>query len=156
MNQQPNPALRNTAIYVGNDAELRKKAIEYYEKNGYPYDQDKVFYEYIGTFYSEKDKGSSSFTYTMVIDYKKTIITLPTETESEYPCMMLVSLDKDRGYKPELVVGILNGLYCVKSETHTATFLAYPFAKPLPTTTLTVAELVEFYEKSNNVKVEVK
>jgi hypothetical protein len=49
--QTPNPLLKNTAIFVGNDTELRKKAIEYYEKEGYPKFEmnEETNYPYIST-----------------------------------------------------------------------------------------------------------
>jgi hypothetical protein len=46
--QKPNPELHNTAIYVGDNAELRARAIEYYEKEGYAGDDYKNNLPYIG------------------------------------------------------------------------------------------------------------
>lgn len=92
----PNPQLKNTAIYVGNDAELRKIAIEYYEANGYRF-REPSGATYIGDLF---DNICSDFE--LGIDHKLTIITLP-----------------------------------------------------IPTTTITTEELIEYYEKNTNTKVKL-
>ena len=157
MKTQPNPALKNTAIFVGNDAELRKKAIEYYEENGYPtYSLTNALnFHYIATMTCN----------TKVSDYPKQsiecnnqIITLPTEPKSEYPKMMLVCNSNTPEFKKN-VVGEFNGRYLTIEENQRISdlvYVAWEFAKDIPTVTLTQSELIEAYEKSNNVKVIIK
>lgn len=90
----PNPALKNTAIFVGNDEQLRKRAIEYYEENGYRFEEPQGA-PYIGYLF---DNICSDFK--LDINHKVTIITLPKKT-------------------------------------------------------ITTDELIEYYEKNNNVKVKL-
>jgi hypothetical protein len=147
---KPNQNLRNTAIFVGDDEQLRKRAIEYYQANGYPFKDDEMFYEYIGTFESKHDKESSSFPHSMIRGYNKTIITLP-EPEQKYPCMMLVSDDLNVWIEGEVICKHKGVVVAYFKESNS--FAAFNFAKPIPTTTITTEELIEFYEKNNNTKV---
>jgi hypothetical protein len=155
MKTQPNPALRNTAIFVGNDAELRKKAIEYYESEGYEFTNEQGL-EYIGTYMNTDINLFSDFNKKYISSsnqYK--IITLPTEQKSEYPKMMLVSDEHTSEFK-RLVIGKFKGRYVAQDESDNLAFFSWEFAKELPIVELTVKELIEAYEKSNNVKVIIK
>jgi hypothetical protein len=149
----PNPQLKNTAIYVGNDAELRKRAIEYYENNGFKKQQEKGDYQYIGTFI-DSEKYFSDF---INVGKTHTIITLPEpEPKAEYPCMMMVSndsMDIDNKEVKLTVIGELNGKFITKKNNSNRDLYAWDNAKPIPTTTITTEELIEFYEKNTNTKV---
>jgi hypothetical protein len=148
MKKEPNPALKNTAIFVGNDAELRKKAIEYYESEGYKYNNPLINHDYISTF---RD-GINLVTTIPFILKDKTIITLPTEPKSEYPKWMLVSMNNE-DYVNKLIEGEINGVYLELIKNHT--FYAWLFAKDLQTVTITQSELIEAYEnKMNKGKLE--
>ena len=157
MKTQPNPALKNTAIFVGNDEELRKKAIEYYESEGYVQElmsnnEESV---YIGTFFDDKTNEFSDFEPMDIIGGYK-IITLPTEPKSEYPKMMLTWNDNGEDKKIRLVICEYDGFLIAQSEKNSYMFNSFSKGKDLPTVTLTQSELIEAYEKSNNVKVIIK
>jgi hypothetical protein len=151
--KKPNPNLRNTAIYVGNDEQLRKRAIEYYESEGYPFEQYRTNFEYIGTF--DDNSAVSDFNKKTIKTYNYTIIILPEpepEPEPKYPCMMtLVGCDGLDFI--DVVQGVFLGKYMVKDPNDDKMFHAFDVAKPLPTTTITTEELIEFYEKNTNTKV---
>lgn len=150
----PNPQLKNTCIYVGNDEQLRKRAIEYYEVNGYRFKDDEMFYEYIGTFESIKDKESSSFPHSMIVGYNKTIITLP-EPETKYPCMMLVWDGLENKAVERLVICKFENRYIAKDIYDETAFYSYANAKPITTKNITTEELIEYYEKNTNTKVKL-
>ena len=144
--KQPNPTLRNTAIYVGNDAELRKRAIEYYEANGYPFIESLE-----GCFISTNTGNYGCRFYGS--NFNDTIITLPEpEPKSKYPCMMLVSDDGKEWIEANVIFKDDN-VFVVKVENYT--YEAVDFAKPILTTTITSEELIEFYEKNTNTKVKL-
>jgi hypothetical protein len=140
----PNPALNNTAIFVGNDAELRKRAIEYYESEGYP------FIESLEGGFLSTNTGNYGCRF-FYSNFNDTIITLP-EPEPKYPCMMLVS-DYRGEWVEALVVCKFEDIFIAQSVENKACFHSWKYAKPLPTTTITTEELIEFYEKNTNTKV---
>jgi hypothetical protein len=144
----PNPQLKNTCIYVGNDAELRKRAIEYYEREGYPFIESSE-----GGFLSTNTGNyGCRFFYS---NFNDTIIPLPEpEPKSEYPCVMLVSDDNDY-WTERLVICEYKGRFIAEIEDGVQRMYLWNFAKPIPTTTITTDELIEFYEKNNNVKVKL-
>ena len=153
MKTQPNPALKNTAIFVGNNAELRKKAIEYYEENGYVLysPTNALNFHYIATMTCN----------TKVSDYPKQsiesnnqIITLPTEPKSEYPKMM--SSDIIREIQIQTAYPESLSVHQALLQVWNECAQYYNHAKDIPTVTLTQSELIEAYEKTNNVKVIIK
>jgi hypothetical protein len=74
------------------------------------------------------------------------------EPEPKYPCMMtLVGCDGLDFI--DVVQGVFLGKYMVKDPNDDKMFHAFDVAKPLPTTTITTEELIEFYEKNTNTKV---
>ena len=146
MKKQPNPNLRNTAIYVGNDAELRKRAIDYYEANGFRYNKPVINYDYISTF-----RDNDSFTTLPFVLEDKKIITLP-EPEPKYPCMMMVS-DNNDVWVEVLVICKFKDIFIAQSVENKACFHSWKFAKPITTTTITTEALIEYYEKNTNTKV---
>jgi hypothetical protein len=152
MKTQPNPALKNTAIFVGIDALLTQKAIDYYKENGYP--------TYSLTIASSFDYIATMSCNTKVTNYPESaiktanrIITLPTEPKSEYPKRMLVSHDNENWNEKLVITEHQNGFIVNVNAYH---YEHYDFAKDIPTVTLTQSELIEAYEKSNNVKVIIK
>lgn len=146
--KKPNPTLRNTAIHVGDDAELRKRAIEYYEANGYErYGQTYNDEDYV--FAGERTVVSLESARINISNY--TIITLPEpEPKAEYPCMMLVSDDEEEWVEANVIFKDDN-VFVVKVEKYE--YEGFNFAKPIPTTTITTEELIEYYEKNTNTKV---
>jgi hypothetical protein len=154
MKTQPNPALKNTAIFVGNNAELRKKAIEYYESEGYVQELMSNNEEslYIGTFFNDNTNEFSDFE-PMELTGGYKLITLPSEPKSEYPKWMLVSHDNENWNEKLVITEHQNGFIANVNGYH---YEHYDFAKDIPTVTLTQSELIEAYEKSNNVKVIIK
>jgi hypothetical protein len=145
----PNQNLRNTAIYVGNDEQLRKRAIEYYESNGYEF-KDGEGLPYVGEWINNL---CTDFIHSDVKKNNITIITLPEpEPKSEYPCLMLVT-DNGEEWNKYQVICEHEGLFIAWTGSYSYT--AFNFAKPIPTTTITTEELIEFYEKNNNVKVKL-
>lgn len=78
--QKPNPELHNTAIYVGEDAELRAMAIAFYEENGYKLEKRGNKKKYIGTLSVTHPLGYEccfEFDYALALEFGKKIITLP-------------------------------------------------------------------------------
>jgi hypothetical protein len=158
--QTPNPLLKNTAIFVGNDAELRKKAIEYYEREGYK--QESVLNRHPDCVYiSIGDDGVDLFIGAFgetAIKYDNCkIITIPEKQPitSGYPKWMFTSNSGTVwGSKPRFIIGELNGKFI--SEEKFPNLLSWDLAKDIETVELTIEELKNAYELANNVTVKVK